>query len=167
MKSNIEHWKDIPEYEGVYRVSNLGRVKSLKQGKDKILKTRDNGRGYMQVSLRKEGERKRFLVHRLVMFTFLGESDMDVNHINGIKADNHLENLEYCTRSENMIHAFNTGLSIPVKGEKHGRSKLTRACAERIKYGHQGMTQKEIAEIYGIAREQVSAIRSGKNWQHI
>jgi DNA-binding transcriptional regulator LsrR (DeoR family) len=66
-----------------------------------------------------------------------------------------------------MIHAFNTGLSIPVKGEKHGRSKLTRACAERIKYGHQGMTQKEIAEIYGIAREQVSAIRSGKNWQHI
>jgi hypothetical protein len=165
MQSYKEIWKDVPEYEGHYQVSNLGRVKSLKRGKNKILKTRDNGRGYMQVSLRKEGERKRFLVHRLVMFTFLGESDMDVNHINGIKTDNHLENLEYCTRSENIQHAYDIGLRL--KGEKHFASKLTRACVERIKYGHQDASQREIARIYGITQSQVSRIRLGRLWKHI
>jgi hypothetical protein len=162
-----EIWKDIPEYEGMYQISNLGRVKSLKSGKDKILKPREYGRGYMSVSLCKEGESKNFKIHRLVMLAFVGESDLQVNHKNGIKADNRLENLEYCTASENTIHAYKNGLKKVLKGEKHGQSKLTRACAERIKYGHQGMTQREIAKIYGIAQQLVSIIRSGKNWKHI
>jgi len=148
-------------------VSNLGRVKSLKFGKERILKPRDNGYGYAYVDLCKEGKRKFFSIHRLVMRLFVGESDSQVNHKNGIKTDNCLENLEYCTASENVIHAFKNGLNKGLKGEKHGQSKLTRACAERIKYGHQGMTQKEIAEIYGIARQLVSIIRSGKAWKHI
>lgn len=158
----IEHWRDVPNYEGLYRVSDLGRIKSLKFGKDKILKSKCGSSGYLQVVLYKEGEKKYFLVHRLVMLVFIGESDLQVNHKNGIKADNKLENLEYCTGSQNQIHAFNTGLNVPVKGEKHGRSKLTIACAERIKYGHQGMTQKEIAKLYGVTSTLVSLIRLGK-----
>jgi DNA-binding CsgD family transcriptional regulator len=161
----IEHWKDVPNYEGLYRVSDLGRVKSLKWGKEKILKPGDNDRGYLRVVLFKEREGKRFFIHRLIMLAFVGESDLQVNHKNGIKTDNRLDNLEYCTRSENLQHAYDTGLRL--KGEKHPASKLTRACAERIKYGHQGMTQQEIANIYGIARSLVSYIRSGKAWQHI
>ena len=118
MKSNIEHWKDVPNYEGLYQVSNLGRVKSLKFGKDKILKPQEGKRGYMKVGLWKEGERKYSYVHRLIMLAFVGESDLQVNHKNGVKTDNCLENLEYCTASENTLHAYDTGLMIPTKGEK-------------------------------------------------
>jgi hypothetical protein len=167
VKSEIEHWKDIPEYEGLYQVSNLGRVKNLKFGRDKILKPQESTWRYMQVGLCKEGKRKYSYVHRIVMLAFVGESDLQVNHKNGLKADNCLENLEYCTASENITHAYKNGLKKGLKGEKHGRSKLTKACVERIRYGHQGMMQKDIAKIYGITRWQVYRIRSRKNWKHI
>jgi len=167
MQSYKEIWKDVPEYEGLYRVSNLGRVKSLKWGKERVLKPKEDRGGYVYVGLYKEGVEKKFSVHRLVMLAFVGESGLQVNHINGLKTDNQLENLEYCTGSENMIHAFKNGLKKGSKGEKNGRSKLTRACVERIKYGHQGVTQREIAKIYGITESRVSIIRSGKNWKHI
>jgi len=161
MQSYKEIWKDIPNYEGMYQVSNLGRVKSLNYnhtGKEGVLKPQSNKDGYYQVLLWEGGRRKTNKIHRLVMLAFLGESDLHVNHINGIKTDNRLENLEYCTRSENIQHAYDTGLI---------DKKLTRACAERIKYGHQGMTQRAIAEIYGIGKSTVCQIRSGKLWQHI
>jgi hypothetical protein len=167
MQSYKEIWKDVPNYEGHYQVSNLGRVKSLKSGKDKILKPKGNGRGYLQVGLRKEGERKFFLIHRLVMLLFVGESDLEVNHKNGIKADNRLENLEYCTRSENMTHAYSIGLKKVLKGEKNYASKLTEIEVKMIKYEHKNMTQKEIANIYGVTDSMVGYIRSGKNWKHI
>jgi hypothetical protein len=167
MKSNIEHWKDIPNYEGLYQVSNLGRVKSLKFGKERVLKPRCDSSGYVQVVLCKGGEKKDYRVHRLVMLAFVSESDLQVNHKSGIKTDNRLENLEYCTQSENTIHAYDIGLISPARGEKHPVSKLTRECAERIKYGHQGITQEEIAKIYGVAQSQVYRIRSGKQWKHI
>jgi len=165
MQSYKEIWKDVPGYEGHYQVSNLGRVKSLKWSKERILKPRLDRVGYYHVGLCEGGERKSNLVHRLVMLAFVGESDLQVNHKNGEKSDNRLENLEYCTSSENTQHAYDTGLM--ARGENHHRSKLTRACAERIKYGHQGLTQQAIAEIYGIAQSKVSDIRSGKIWKHI
>jgi len=165
--SKKEVWKDIPNYEGIYQVSNLGRVKSLKFGKERIRKLRLDSTGYYRLNLYEGGEAKRNSVHRLVMLAFLGESDLDVNHKNGIKTDNRFENLEYCTRSENIQHAYDTGLKTSLKGERHGRSKLTRACVERIKYGHQGMTQLAIAKIYGISQRLVRNIRSGKLWSHI
>ena len=167
MQSYKEIWKDIPEYDGLYRVSNLGRVKSLKFGRDKMLKPQESKCGYMHVILYKGGGVKYFLVHRIVMIVFVGESDLQVNHINGIKADNKLENLEYCTRSENMIHAYNIGLKKGLKGEKHGQSKLTEIEVKMIKYEHKNMTQREIAKIYRIAQSLVSMIRSGKSWNHI
>ena len=137
------------------------------KGIERVLKPYGNGAGYYQVDPCKDGVKKKKSIHRLVMLAFVGESDLQVNHKNGIKTDNRLENLEYCTRSENAQHAFDTGLNIGRRGEKNSNSKLTRAFAERIKYGHQGMTQKDIAEIYGIARSLVSDIRLGKLWKHI
>lgn len=165
MQTYEEIWKDIPNYEGLYQVSNLGRVKSFKRGKEKILKPRLDRVGYYHVGLCEGGERKSNLVHRLVMLAFVGESDLQVNHKNGAKSDNRLENLEYCTSSENTQHAYDTGLM--ARGENHHRSKLTRARVEKIKYEHKGMTQQAIAEIYGITRSLVSDIRSGKIWKHI
>jgi len=167
MQNYKEIWKDIPNYEGMYQVSNLGRVKSLKFGKERTLKPGLDGSGYCHIVLCKGGVQKDKYIHRLVLLTFVGESELQVNHKNGVKTDNRLENLEYCTRSENAQHAFDTGLNIGRRGEKNSNSKLTRAFAERIKYGHQGMTQKDIAEIYGIARSLVSDIRLGKLWKHI
>ena len=165
MQNYKEIWKDIPEYEGVYQVSNLGRVRSLKWGKQRILKGGKNPKGYSLASLCKDGNVITNKIHRLVMLAFVGESDLQVNHINGIKTDNRLENLEYCTGPENIQHAFDTGLM--ARGEDVYNSKLTKACAERIKYGHHGMTQQAIAEIYGISDRHVSDIRSGKRWRHI
>lgn len=124
----IETWKDIKEYEGLYQVSDLGRVKSLPKpyknnaiSKDKILKQRVNDNGYCVVDLYKDGKRKVYRVHKLVMQEFLCENHkLDINHIDCDKTNNKLSNLEYCTRQENMIHAVKNGLSrgcIKVKKE--------------------------------------------------
>lgn len=112
-----EVWKDVIGYEGLYQVSNLGRIKSFrdKDGiKERILKYRKIGlksttNKYMGVSLGKNNDR---YVHRLVAEAFIDnpENKKFVNHINGIKHDNRIENLKWCTKSENAIHAINTGL---------------------------------------------------------
>lgn len=109
-----EVWKDIPEYENIYQVSNLGRVKSLprktnqtdkkRYTKEKILKQQKNMYGYMEITLRKNNVRKHYKVHRLVMVAFHGETKLIVNHIDCNKTNNNVENLEYCTYQENSNH---------------------------------------------------------------
>ena len=101
-----EIWKPIEDYEGCYEVSNLGRVKSLKFNKEVILKTCIDSGGYAYNGLRKNGKSKNFLVHRLVAFAFLGKKDYQdqVNHINGDKTDNRLNNLEWVSNVENYCH---------------------------------------------------------------
>ena len=103
-----EIWKDIENYEGLYQVSNLGRIKSIrKMKKQNILKlgTRNT---YNVINLMKNGKARSFQVHRLVAKAFIPnpENKPQVNHINGVKNDNRLENLEWVTRSENTIHAY-------------------------------------------------------------
>ncbi|WP_314347712.1 NUMOD4 domain-containing protein [Mammaliicoccus vitulinus] len=109
-----EVWRDIPYYENIYQVSNFGRVKSLARKteqndktrfiKTKILKQYVNKFGYKVVMLRKNNKRKEYKVHRLVLYGFRGLNDLIVNHLDGNKQNNKLENLEYCTYSENTIH---------------------------------------------------------------
>ena len=78
-----------------------------------------------------------------------------------------LENLEWCTRSENMKHAFNSGLRVNHKGREHYRAKLTEEQVREIRDGHRGLLQREIAEIYGVGQSIISAIRLGKSWSHL
>lgn len=110
MKEAIEIWKDIPNYEG-YQVSNLGRVKSLERidarghkRKEKILKTARDRYGYYQVGLCKNSIEKKYLVHRLVWIAFNGTipEGLQVNHINEVKTDNRLSNLNLMTAKENL-----------------------------------------------------------------
>lgn len=107
---NHEIWKDVCGYEGMYAVSNMGRVKSLnyrRSGKEEILSPCKNGRGYMQVYLSKEGNHMFYGVHRLVLMTFSPIENMEnleVNHIDENKENNRLENLEWVTHKENQNH---------------------------------------------------------------
>lgn len=125
-----EIWKDIPGYEGLYQVSNLGRVKSLERYKDNnggLVKMPEKimqggiRNGYVLVSLTKDGKRKSFSAHRLVAQAFIQnpEDKPTVNHINGNKRDNRVDNLEWNTDLENIRHAFATGLS----GFEHSKNK--------------------------------------------
>lgn len=112
-----EIWKDIPGYEGYYQVSNTGKVKSLDgyyKRKYPIILKPSLHRGYYRVVLCVDQNRKSIHVHQLVMLAFTGEPNgLQINHINGIKTDNRLCNLEYVTQSENMKHAYRIGLEKP------------------------------------------------------
>ena len=112
-----EIWKDIKGYEGLYQVSNMGRVKSLERtvwnGKgyyktpERILKAGANGDGYLSVNLCKDGRKKPYYVHRLVVQAFIENTQNlpEINHKNEDKTDNRVENLEWCNRSYNVEYS--------------------------------------------------------------
>ena len=112
----MEIYKDIKGYEGLYQVSNLGNVKSLKYGKEKILKAGLNGRGYYNVVLCSEGVCKTKQVHQLVSIAFLNHTPNGfktvVDHINHIKTDNRVENLRLVSARANTSHRKKKGSSI-------------------------------------------------------
>ena len=119
-----EIWKDIPEFEGKYQASNLGRIKSLeryvetyngknhckKHIKEKILSSCKRKNGYLAVGLSKNGKTKTFLIHILVMRTFNGYSNLEIDHRDCNKQNNCLSNLEYVTQQENTIRAWENNL---------------------------------------------------------
>jgi len=111
----MEIWKDVVGYESLYQVSNLGRVKSLYQKKEKILKKCFTIDFYHRVNLCNKGKNKNFRVHRLVAEAFIPNINQKetVNHIDGNKQNNNVNNLEWATRKEQTEHALRTGLFKP------------------------------------------------------
>lgn len=119
----MTRWVDIRGYEGIYKVSSEGEVARIGGG---ILKSFVNGSGYLQLCLCKGGQQKNHRVHRLVAENFIGEPELEdsqVNHIDGVKTNNSLSNLEWVSRSENLKHAVKTGLFTPKKNGEHNRFK--------------------------------------------
>lgn len=104
----MEEFKTIPGFEGLYMISNLGTVRSIRFNKEKILKPRKLSKGYLHVNLKG----KNHTIHRLVASAFISNFSklLEVNHINGVKTDNKVENLEMCTHSQNIKHAWNIKL---------------------------------------------------------
>lgn len=122
-----EEWRDVPGYEGFYQVSNLGRVKSMpnrSNHKGSMILSLSVVNGYMHVGLSKNAEQKICKVHRLVAAAFISNPRNlpQVNHKNGNKSDNRVENLEWVTAKENTKHAHLTGLAHAQKGVENSRS---------------------------------------------
>jgi hypothetical protein len=128
-----EIFKDIEGYEGSYQVSNLGRVKSFKYKKERILKSCVDSAGYLIINLCKKGKAKNFSVHRLVAKTFLQKPrgwDIVVDHINNDRLDNRLENIQWITIRENNSKDRKPGTSKYVgvyleKGRRKWRCRIT------------------------------------------
>lgn len=116
----MEIFKDIPGYEGLYQVSNLGNIRRIlfinnqvQKKKITIIKKQTNKRNRIQASLYKNGKRKNLLVHRLVAMAFLDNPNNypEVNHIDGNSLNNNVNNLEWCTKKYNMQHAYDNNLN--------------------------------------------------------
>ena len=128
-----EIWKDIKNYEGLYQVSNLGQIRRIKfinniTEKDKItiISQGFQNSGYLKVCLYKNDKMKNKLVHRLVAETFIPNPNNlpFVNHKDGNKQNNKVDNLEWCTQSENMKHAYKNGLTKAYAKGKYGKDSL-------------------------------------------
>lgn len=167
-------WKDIKGHEGLYQVSSDGQIRSYKKIKGiwQTLKWNIGKDGYARLHIGRGSTRKRMFVHRLVAETFLAKdtSRPFVNHKNGIKTDNRVENLEWCTRKENSQHAFKLGLNIGRKGEDHiNISVLTEEQVLEIRemYKTGNYIQTELAEIFKVKQAHISSIVLRKVWKHI
>jgi hypothetical protein len=152
-------WRDIDGFDGRYQVSNTGLVRSF--GKDGWkAKTPSMQSGYRVANLSLNGRNIRRMVHQLVARAFIGPPPAGkdtVNHIDGDKLNNTPANLEWCTRAENMVHAWRTGLCKP--------QKLTEADVLEILTC--GGLDTPTAERFGVSQVLVTKIRAGKIWQSV
>ena len=166
-------YKDIPNYEGVYQVSNTGIVRRLRHWvankglknatgyfvPEVMLKPQTDSHGYYRVSLSKGGVVKNFNIHTLVLLAFAGErpTGMEIRHLNSNKLDNRLENLAYGTKSENMQDAVKCGTLV------FSRSKLTQE--EVMAIAKDTRNNREIAKAFGCHVGTVQAIKTGKSFK--
>jgi len=168
-----EEWRPAVGFDGWYEASNLGRMRRSRYGHHtfagKILKPSINPGGYKIIGLSMNSEYSYHSVHSLVAKTFIGPYPecKEINHIDGDKTNNNVENLEYVTKSENQLHALKMGLSIPLRGESHNMAKLTKEdILEILRLLKNGdLFQWEIADMYGVCQSTISLINTGETWQ--
>lgn len=168
-----EEWVALPGYESTYSISTLGRLRSeartppirgrygIPRRTPLIMKTAKR-RGYETVVLNKDAKKKTIAIHRLVAIGFLGErpAGFQVNHKNGIKTDNRLENLEWCTPSQNVRHAIATGLRLSPQGEEHHNTRISVEDVIMIKAEHKKLLI-ELSERYGVSVSHIKNVISG------
>lgn len=172
-----EQWKTIPGFS-VYQVSDRGRIRSTnykRTGKARILKPALD-KGYPKTMIRSdEGRYVTSRVHVWVARAFLGErpDGMQINHIDGNKQNNAPSNLEYCTQSENVLHAYETGLETARRGESNVCAKLTEKdvadIREHAKKHGRLKGRKQLAEKYSVTESHLKDVVSRRRnvWGHI
>lgn len=166
----METWKVIPCAPN-YSVSDLGRVRrdmaAQRTSIGRIRSTYKTDRGYVYVSLAVDGKPRGFQVHRLVMLAHVGPSTLTVNHKNGDKSDNRLCNLEYVTRRDNSIHAYEV-LEVGPRGSSHHNAKLTENDIGLLwSLVESGLSPKEVGRRFGVTGANVSHIVKGKGWRRV
>lgn len=167
-----EAWKEIQGYEGLYKISDNGRVFSVTSNKPRKLCM--NEIGYHIVVLYKNNKPKTVRVARLVALHFVDNPDgkPEVNHIDGVKINNRKENLEWVTHSENGQHAWDTKLNKGNAGRKWKQKeqrfvKLTIADIKQIKALIGSTTQKKLAERFNVSDQSIYKIKTGKRFSTI
>lgn len=167
-----EYWIAIKGFERLYEVSNMGRIRSWFRGQKKYLCPIIVGTGFVKVGYHtvhlckeKRSDIRHVLVHRIVAENFIPnpENKPCINHINGIKTDNRVENLEWCTYSENMTHAFDMGLNF--SGEKALKSKLKNI--QVIDIFKSKERYYKLAEKYNVHYNTIVFIKNKTRWQRI
>jgi hypothetical protein len=166
-----EVWRDVKDFEGLYQVSNIGNVKRLVS--ERVFAERLIGRsidkdGYVKRILSRKGKNYNFREHRLVASAFIEnpQNKATINHINGIRDDNRVENLEWNTNLENKQHAVSSGLT-NLKGVNHPRCKLTEQQVLEIRQIGFSQTATAVSKKFNVSRITVSRILKNKNWNHI
>jgi hypothetical protein len=157
-------------WEGCYEVSRDGHVRRMTKGRNthpgRVRKPKLTRFGYRQLALHRDGHRTHVFVHRLVWQAFNGviAKGLVINHRNGIKTDNRLENLEVVTYAENDAHALRLGLK--ARGHRSPHAKLIEKQVREIrrKYAARGMSQETLAAEYGVGQSQISRIVRRKLW---
>lgn len=178
-----EIWKDIQNYEGLYRISNYGNLMSLDRvinrnnnlynRKSKILKKSVDSTGYEIIGLTKDSKTKSYKVHRLVGIHFIDNNNDKpcINHKDGNKLNNHIDNLEWSTYSENTKHAIINKLSNPkfpvLKGESNGNSLLTQEQVNEIreKYIPFKYSVKKLSLEYNVSESCIYHIINNTSWK--
>jgi hypothetical protein len=173
-----EVWKFVGTENEDYSVSNLGRIRSnhrvIRKNngvsqpiRERILKTHINPNGYY--TYRAGRTLKTTTVHSVVIAAFVGSrpEGSQINHKDGNKTNNHLDNLEYCSPAENIQHAFATGLIKPVglSGEDNNQAKLTESQVRDI--WKSTKLQREIAVDFGVSKSTIGYIKNRQTWKHL
>jgi len=174
-----EKWIDIVGFEGFYQINLSGDIKSLprqrknKHGfymsKERILNGCVSG-GYLIYSFKIDKTETKLRAHRIVAQTFIPNPNNYpvINHKDGNKLNNNIDNLEWCTEAYNTKHAWDNGLIRGLRGEENGRAKTTEKQVVLIKkFIRKGLTSKEISEKLDLPKNIVDKIRCGKTWKHI
>lgn len=164
-----EEWKDIEGTDGKYQISNYARVKSSKYKQPRILKPYLNEDCYLAVELKIQGKRKFPKIHILVAKAFIPNPDNkpQINHIDGIKWNACVTNLEWVTQSENMRHAHDNKLIVMPKGEDVHNAKFTNEQILYIRNNPDNLAQGQLAKKFNAPQGTISCIQLGKTYSDV
>lgn len=167
-------FKPIRGYDDRYEIDEYGNIRSLSNVKSSskglIRKHQLDRFGYHRITLHKNSNRISYSVHRLVYETFKGDipEGYEINHIDGNKSNNHIDNLELVTHQENSIHARNVlDRWSNRQGENSSNNKLTNEDVYKIRELAKSHTRREIAAMYGLSHVAINHIVNRKTWNHI